>query len=85
MFDIDESPNTILERNRTSGETLAKVSRSPGLKATDNEAGIRQQEAHVRPTWLMRFKSWLLENIIKVVGSVTVAGVIAIAKYFCGI
>lgn len=43
MFDIEDSKDIELKNNKTSRETLARVTNVEGLRAKDNEAGVEQE------------------------------------------
>ncbi len=40
MFDIKDSKNIILDSNKTSNDTFAKIENVEGLKAKNNEASL---------------------------------------------
>ena len=44
MFDIEDSKDVELVKNKTSEETIAKIKNVDGFKASKNEAGIKNSE-----------------------------------------
>lgn len=44
MFDIEDSSNVSLDRNKTSKDKLAKIKNVDGFSATDNEAAVVQEK-----------------------------------------
>lgn len=44
MFDIEDSSNVTLDKNKTSRDKLAKIKNVHGFSATDNEAAVTQEK-----------------------------------------
>lgn len=76
MFEFEDSPNAELEGNRTTQAEMARVVRSPGLKAKNNEA-MAATEVGSKPSMLRRALGFVAEHAWKIV--VTVAGGLALA------
>lgn len=77
MFDIEDSRNVRLKRNKTSDLTLLRARGVKTLDATENEAGVSNLIETPRSF------AWFRDNIcVAVIGALLVVGILALVIFF---
>lgn len=84
MFDIEDSPDVILEDNRTNRDQIARVARSPRFKGRRNNAG-ETTGSTPKMSWPHRILRGVADNALKIVIGIVVTAAGAIAKKWLGL